>query len=94
MKRKLNISVAELTKVEFELLQTTAAMQMELRRGPTLAELASVFQFTRARAHFLVRKLRGKGLVEDQPTRTWPGVTLSHNGKRFLEKALDAQVAE
>ena len=95
MTKAQNQDLAVPTDDELDLLQTIAALTGELSRPPTLSEISEVYGWaTRQSAGSRVKQLREKGLVEEQPTRTWPGVTLSHNGKLALETCLDAGLKE
>lgn len=85
----------EPTADEFELLQTIAALTGELSRPPTLSEVSEVYGWaTRQAAGNRVKRLRDKGFIEEQPTRTWPGVVLSHNGKLAVETGMGAGLKE
>lgn len=79
----------------FDLLETIAALTGELGYPPTLTELGESYGFSRQRAHQMVAKLRGRGLLEDPPfQRATRSIVLSHNGKLLLETALDAGLKE
>ena len=72
---------------QFELLQTIAAM----RTRPSLAEIGREFGFTRQWAWKHIERLRERGLVAENEGKApeW-GICLTHNGKVYLERALNA----
>lgn len=77
----------ELDGAQFELLQTIAAMPGR----PSMSEIAREYGYTRQWAWKHVKRLREKGLLEEnEDGRPVWGVTLTHNGKLLLERALSA----
>ena len=82
----------EPTPFELELLQDVVALTAELGGPPHLSQLAADFGITRQGVYHHVRKMRKKGLLEDEPRRgSKVGVVLSHNGLRAVERAMSAE---
>jgi DNA-binding MarR family transcriptional regulator len=81
----------ELDDAQFEFLQCVAAFGSG--RRPSMSEIAREYGYTRQWAWKHVKRLREKGLLEEnEKGRPVWGVALTHNAKVLLERALGAEL--
>lgn len=79
---------------DFELLQTIAVLNGGADMPATLGDIAKEYGVSRACMHRKVKRLRGRGWVEENAERKVWGVRLTHNGKLLVEIGLGAGLPE